>query len=265
MPLTAAGLQAIISHVAELLRPNRRLLFLTGAGLSADSGMPTYRGLDGLYRSDRPTRHGLPIEQALSATVLAARPEVTWECFLELERAGRGATFNRGHRVIAEMEDHFPAVWTATQNIDGLHRRAGSRNVIDLHGDLHELRCTGCGRRESVPDCADLTLPPRCPRCGGAVRPDVVLFGEDVPCGKLEALWQEFAVGFDVVFSVGTSSLFDYITDPVLTAKAAGIPTVEINPEPTPVSAVVDFKIEGSASAVLGDLWECYQAWWAWA
>ena len=107
MPLTSAD-QQTISQVVDLLRPNRRLLFLTGAGLSADSGMPTYRGLDGLYRSDRLTRHGIPIEQALSESMLAARPDITWEYLLELERAARGTRpLNRGHRVIAEMEDHF--------------------------------------------------------------------------------------------------------------------------------------------------------------
>ncbi|HMB07749.1 MAG TPA: NAD-dependent protein deacylase [Isosphaeraceae bacterium] len=264
MPLSTIDHQAI-AHVVDLLRPNRRLLFLTGAGLSADSGLPTYRGFDGLYRSERLTRHGMPIEEALSGPMLMARPDILWEYFLELERVTRGATFNRGHRVIAEMEDHFRAVWTVTQNIDGLHRSAGAGHVIELHGDLHELRCTRCDYRASVPDYARLTVPPRCSQCAGIVRPDVVLFGEEVPCEKLEALWREFAKGFDVVFSVGTSSLFDYITDPIQLAHAAGIPTVEINPEQTPVSNVVDYKICGGAAEVLDDLWECYRTWWPWA
>jgi NAD-dependent deacetylase len=264
MPLTTADHRAI-AHVVDLLRPNRRLLFLTGAGLSADSGMPTYRGLDGLYCSNRLTRHGIPIEQALSGPMLAARPDITWEFFLELERVARGATFNRGHQVIAEMEDHFRAVWTLTQNIDGLHRCAGARHVIDLHGDLHELHCTGCDYRARVPDFAQLALPPRCPQCASIVRPDVVLFGEEVPREKLATLWREFAVGFDVVFSVGTSSLFEYISDPIHLAHEAGIPTVEVNPERTPVSNVVDFKICGGAAEVLDDLWERYRTWWPWA
>src|SRR5512135_285463 len=149
MPLTTTDHQAI-DRVVDLLRPNRRLLFITGAGLSADSGMPTYRGCDGLYRTDRLTRHGLPIEEALSGRMLAERPDLTWEYLLELERVARGVTFNRGHRVIAEMEDHFRAVWTMTQNVDGLHRRAGSRRVIEVHGDLHELRCTRCAWRATV-------------------------------------------------------------------------------------------------------------------
>src|SRR4051794_35235613 len=153
MTLTAADSRAI-DQVVALLKPNRRLLFITGAGLSADSGLPTYRGVGGLSGADRPTRHGLTIEAALSGRMMASRPEVTWEYLIELERACRGATCNRGHRVIAAMEGHFAAVWTLTQNVDGLHRRAGSRQIIDIHGDLHVLICTGCDHREEVDDFA---------------------------------------------------------------------------------------------------------------
>src|SRR5271166_2490547 len=178
MPLTSAD-QQTISQVVDLLRPNLRLLFLTGAGLSADSGLPTYRGHDGIYQSDRLTRHGIPIEQALSESMLVARPDITWEFLVELERVTRRATFNRGYQVIAEMESHFREVWTLTQNIDGLHRAAGARNVIDIHGDLHELRCNRCTYRVTVRDYEHLTLPPRCPLCSDFVRPDVVLYGEE--------------------------------------------------------------------------------------
>ena len=263
MPTTAD--HHAIDRVVDLLRPDRRLLFLTGAGLSADSGLPTYRGYDGLYRSHRLTRHDVPIEQALSGTMLAQRPEITWEYLLELERAGRGATFNRGHQVIAEMEGHFRSVWTMTQNVDGLHRRAGSRQVIEIHGDLHELYCTRCAWCATVADYTHLTMPPRCPGCAAIIRPDVVLFGEELPHAKLATLWRELAVGFDVIFSVGTSSLFDYITDPIHLAHAAGIPTVEINPERTSVSDVVDVKIEGTAAQSLDEIWERYQTWWPWS
>ena len=143
MPLTSAD-QQTISQVVDLLRPNLRLLFLTGAGLSADSGLPTYRGHDGLYQSDRLTRHGIPIEQ-LAVRVDAGGPAGHRLGISPGTGAGHaGATFNRGHQVIAEMENHFRAVWTLTQNIDGLHRAAGARHVIDIHGDLHELRCIRC-------------------------------------------------------------------------------------------------------------------------
>ena len=183
------------------------------------------------------TPHGLTIEQALSGPMLAARPEITWHYLFELERSARGGVPNRGHLVIAEMERYFDAVWTVTQNVDGLHSRAGSRQVLDVHGDLHDLRCTECDYKVTVPDYADLALPPHCPHCQGILRPTVVLFGEQVPEEKIARMWYEFGVGFDVVFSVGTSSLFEYIAAPVESAWAEGIATVEINPETTAVTS----------------------------
>src|SRR5208337_2911806 len=252
-----------IDVAINLLRPARRLLFITGAGLSADSGLPTYRGRDGVYRTGL-TVHGLTIEQALSGPMLAARPEITWHYLFELERATRGGVPNRGHRVIAEMESYFDAVWTVTQNVDGLHPRAGSRQVLDVHGDLHDLLCTQCDYKVTVPDYADLALPPLCPRCQGILRPTVVLYGEQVPEEKLDRMWYEFGVGFDVVFSVGTSSLFEYIAAPVESARAAGIATVEINPETTAVTSEVEVKISGGAASVLDLLWKRYLAGWPW-
>jgi NAD-dependent deacetylase len=254
-----------ITRVVDLMRPARRILFITGAGLSADSGMPTYRGRDGLYRAQNATPHGVSIEEALSGPMLAARPEVTWSYLLELEKSSRGALPNRGHRVIAEMEGYFDEVWTITQNVDGLHARAGSRNVIAIHGDLHNLGCTRCDYATPVTDYADLALPPFCPACRGVLRPAVVLFGEQLPTCKLARFWREFDRGFDMVFSVGTSSLFDYIAAPVQRARMARVPTVEINPEPTAITPFVDYKLSGGAADVLDRIWDRYLAWWPWA
>ena len=232
--------------------------------MSADSGLPTYRGRDGLYRAQQTTPHGLSIEQALSGPMLGKRPEITWEYLLELEKPTRGAVPNRGHRVIAEMDAYFDAVWVLTQNVDGLHECAGSRNVLSVHGNLHHLECTQCGDRTTVPDYSHLGLPPRCSECQGVIRPRVVLFGEELPYEKLARLWREFNVGFDVIFSIGTSSLFEYIIEPVRLGREMGIPTVEINPEPTTVSAEVDFKIRAAAAPALDLIWERYLAWWPW-
>ena len=116
----------------------------------------------------------------------------------------------------------------------------------------------------TVPDYAGLTLPPLCPRCQGILRPNVVLFGEQVPEEKLARLWYEFGVGFDVVFSVGTSSLFEYIAAPVELARAAGIATVEINPETTAVTSEVKVKINAGAASVLDLIWERYLVGWPW-
>jgi NAD-dependent protein deacetylase/lipoamidase len=262
--LSQDDVRAIDSTVQAMGRA-RRLLFITGAGISAESGLPTYRGRDGLYRVQQESPHGLSIERALSGSMLRIRPEITWHFLLELEKTTRHAAPNRGHRVIAEMDEYFDAVWVVTQNVDGLHQRAGSRNVLDLHGNLHELQCTRCSRRTTIRDYAELSIPPRCEECGGVLRPCVVLFEEELPSEKLARLWHEFAAGFDVIFSIGTSSLFDYIIEPVQMGQARGIPTVEINPETTTISSIVDFKIGGTAGAVLDLIWERYLAWWPWA
>jgi NAD-dependent deacetylase len=257
--LTEADASAI-DDIVGLLRPERRLLFITGAGVSADSGLPTYRGVGGIYGDDRPTHHGYAIEEVLSGWMMRRRPEITWEYLLELEQTCRGAESNRAHRVIAEMEDHFAAVWTLTQNVDGLHRRGGSRQVIDIHGDLHVLVCTRCDHRAEVEDFAGLDLPPTCPRCGALIRPDVVLFGEELPVEKLVVLQREMSRGFDLVFSVGTTSVFPYIAEPVLRACELGIPTIEINPGRSEVSDLVDLRITAGAALALGTLWDRYRA-----
>ncbi len=255
MPLSQADL-GVIDRVVELLRPARRLLFITGAGLSADSGLPTYRGVGGLYAGGRTTPYGLPVEEVLSGAMMTTRPEITWQFILELERPARQAVPNRGHEVIAEMESHFDAIWTLTQNVDGLHRRAGSRQVLDVHGDLHDLACTRCEHAERVSDYDGLEVPPRCPKCLGILRPGVVLFGEELPEMKMARLSSEVQAGFDVVFSIGTTSLFPYIAAPVLKAREAGIPTVEINPESTAVTRRVDLKIAGGAAEALDRIWQ---------
>jgi NAD-dependent deacetylase len=259
MSLSQADIR-VIDRVVELLRPARRLLFITGAGLSADSGLPTYRGVGGLYAGGRTTPYGLPVEEVLSGAMMTTRPEITWQFILELERPTRQAVPNRGHEVIAEMESHFDAVWTLTQNVDGLHQRAGSRQVIDVHGDLHDLACRRCEYAQRVSDYAGLDLPPRCPKCQGILRPCVVLFGEELAETKTIQLWSEVRAGFDVVFSIGTSSLFPYIAAPVLRAREMGIPTVEINPESTAVTRRVDLKIAGRAAEALDRIWQQFLA-----
>jgi NAD-dependent deacetylase len=197
------------------------------------------------------------VADGASGLMLATRPEITWHSLLELERPTRGAVPKRGHRVIAEMEDCFNAVWTLTQNVDNLHWRAGSRQVLDVHGDLHDLNCTRCDYGVTVPDYAGLDrVPPRCPQCRGILHPAVVVFGEELPEEKLARLWHEFEVGFDLVFSIGTSSLFASIAAPVLLARESGIPTVEIKPVATAVTSEVEIKIDGGAAEVLDRLWQ---------
>lgn len=251
-----------VARVVQKLRKARRVLAVTGAGVSADSGVPTYRGVGGLYRSDRLTPIGFTIEEVLSGPMFEVRPDVTWTYLKEIERACRGVRPNRGHAVLAEMQDHFDAVWVLTQNVDGLHGAAGSRHVLDVHGDLHEIRCTTCPHRDRVANYDGLGDPPECPRCGAVLRPDVVLFGEMLDPAKIRRLEAEMTRGFDVVFSIGTSSLFDYIVAPLRIAQAAGKTTVEINPDETAMSGLVDVKIHARAALTLDRIWEGYMEWW---
>jgi NAD-dependent deacetylase len=247
-----------IDAVVKLLEQSRSLLFITGAGVSADSGLPTYRGIGGLYTVNG-AEDGLSIEEVLSGWTMRRRPELTWKYFGQNEQACRGARHNRAHEVMAEMEHCFDRVWVLTQNVDGFHRQAGSRNVIDIHGNLHRLSCARCGFRQEVADYSGLAIPPRCSGCAGHLRPEVVLFGEMLPLNKVAQLEQEMANGFDLTFTIGTTSVFPYISEPVRQAKKQGKPTVEINPGTTEVSHVVDIKLAMGAARALEEIWRKYR------
>jgi len=248
------SLRAHAAAISARLSGKRRILFITGAGLSAESGLPTYRGIGGLYASSH-TEHGVPIEVALSGPMFRRRPELTWQHIADLERAVRGAQPCAAHRIIARLERQHDVV-VLTQNVDGLHRAAGSTCVIDIHGDCRELMCTRCDYRETRRDYSGLRLPPHCPACGALLRPDVVLFEEALPEPKLEQLAHELARGFDAYFSIGTSSLFPYIAAPIEQAARRGALSVEINPAITPVSQRVDIKLACGAGQALGAIFE---------
>ena len=136
------------------------------------------------------------------------------------------------------------------------------RNVLDLHGSLQSLECTRCGHQTTATDYSKLTLPPRCEQCDGLIRPRVVLFEEELPYDKLSRLWYELGAGFDLIFSIGTSSMFEYIVEPVRAGRRMGTTTIEINPEMTTISSDVDIKISARAATVLSAIWERYLTWW---
>lgn len=234
------------------------IMFITGAGMSADSGLPTYRGIGGLY-DNTPTEEGMSIEMALSGEILRTKPEITWKYISQIEERCRGACYNRGHKIIAEMENHFERVCVLTQNVDGFHQAAGSQNVIDIHGDIHQLLCPECSWTQYMDDFCALSIPPECPKCRSIIRPDVVFFGEILPEAKLKRLLKELETGFDLYFSVGTTSIFPYIMQPMLFASHLGRPTVEINPGQTEISPFVDYKISRGAAETLDILWESFK------
>jgi NAD-dependent deacetylase len=246
-----------ITLVTQILKHCKSILFVTGAGISADSGLPTYRGVGGLY-NDKITDEGIPIEVALAGETLKSQPEITWKYLAQIEQNCRNARFNRGHEIITELENCFERVWVLTQNIDGFHRAAGSRNVIEIHGDMHELVCTKCDWRSRINDYSKIEIPPVCPECKAIVRPDVVFFGEMLPERKLAVLERELVRGFDIYFSIGTTSIFPYISQPILLAKQSGKPTVEINPGQTEISDIVGIKISLGAVCALEAIWKEY-------
>jgi len=250
--------QKKIDKIAGLLKRCSSIFFITGAGVSADSGLPTYRGIGGLY-NDKFTEDGIPIEMALAGEMIKERPEITWKYLSRIEKRCREASFNTAHRTIAEMERHFKRVWVLTQNIDGFHHAAGSRNVIDIHGNMHRLVCTGCGWSRTVKDYSEITIPPVCEKCGNIVRPDVVFFGELLPLDKMQALRDELSRGFDIYFSIGTSSVFPYISRPMLEAKYMNRFTVEINPSDTMISTLVDIKLPLGAAEAMEKIWKQYR------
>ena len=178
-----------IATVAQALRRAERILVITGAGLSADSGMPTYRGLGGLYNGR--TEEGLPIEAALSGPMLRRDPALCWKYLAGLGKACLAARPNAGHEAIAELQKHKPECWVLTQNIDGFHRQAGSpaERLIEIHGELAPLYCQSCGAESGgLEEHLHGQLPPRCAAAaaaGGAVRGNVAGRGDRYPVPRI--------------------------------------------------------------------------------
>ncbi len=239
-----------LDALARAIERDRDVLFITGAGLSADSGLPTYRGVGGLYDHSA-TDSGMSIEDALHIDTFRRRPHLTWHHIRTIAETCEGARPNRGHHVIAALESALDRVVVLTQNVDGFHTRAGSRSVIEMHGSLGRLECTQCDWSAEAPDLSTLPPVPRCPVCTGITRPPVVLFGEALPEAAVQQYEAELHRGFGVVVSVGTSSLFPYISAPVQIVQGAGGIAAEINPGSTAVSPIIDLRIRAGAATSL--------------
>jgi NAD-dependent deacetylase len=244
-----------IARVAQAIKQAERILLITGAGLSADSGLPTYRGVGGLYNGH--TAEGLPIEAALSGPMLQRDPALCWKYLAELGKACLSAQANAGHYAIAELQRRKPQCWLLTQNIDGYHRAAGSpmERVIEIHGELAPLYCQSCGAVDAeLAAHLERPLPPLCKQCAGVLRPPVVLFEEMLPEQAIGTLYDEVRKGFEVVISIGTSASFPYIVEPLLRTRQVGGFTVEINPQRTDLSGRVSVHLQGRALDVLPEL-----------
>lgn len=221
---------------------------ITGAGVSAESGIATYRGKGGVY--DDP-EEGDRLIESLTGSTLSRDPDRTWRAVASLARAARGAEPNPAHFAIADIERTVSRFVLLTQNVDGLHQLAGSSNVIDIHGSVRATLCMSCSERGRLESLESIDAAPRC-ACGGIVRPDVVLFGEVLPEQKVRRLYAELVVDPpELVIVAGTSGMFPYIVEPVLVARRAGRLTIEVNPEATLVSSDVDFSIRERAGVAL--------------
>ncbi|HEX2686521.1 MAG TPA: Sir2 family NAD-dependent protein deacetylase [Kofleriaceae bacterium] len=246
----------LVEPVGRLLFQARSALFITGPGLSAESGLSHHRGIPGLERK-RP-EDGRLFEAALSPDTLAHRPELTWHTLLEMDHQIGAALPNRGHEVLAAIERSLERSTIVTINVDRLHQRAGSRNVIEMHGALHDLACTRCEIATRYDSYAQLPVPPLCAICGRVLRPGMPLFGESLPADPFTQLQAEIDIGFDIVFAIGVDTIFPYLGRPLLLAKQVGIPTVEIVQAQTDLSDVVDFAFHGSPSKILDFMWEIF-------
>ncbi len=230
-------------ELLSFLRKAQRMAVLTGAGVSQESGLSTFRDAQvGLWAQYRP-------EDLATPEAFARDPKLVWGWYALRREKAQAAAPNPGHFALAEMEKQVPSFTLITQNVDGLHRRAGSVNVLELHGSLQRVKCSVCGERATAWDesCSDV---PPCPRCGGLLRPDVVWFGESLPFAALESAF-EAARTCDAFFSVGTSGLVQPAASLAYAARSKGALVVEINAEPTPLTETVDFFLQGKSGEVL--------------
>jgi NAD-dependent deacetylase len=238
MGATAADINCASLWLAE----SKRLTVLTGAGVSAESGVPTFRGKDGLWQGFRATDLATP--QAFSRD-----PKLVWNFYNWRRQLLAPLQPNPAHEALVRLEEKIPQFWLVTQNIDNLHRRAGSRNLIELHGNIWMVRCSLCqkvNRNDEVP----LPELPTCEECGGLLRPHVVWFGEQLEPALLERAIVE-ARSCDTMLVIGTSALVQPAASLALHAKEEGARVLEVNLEPTPYSGHLDLVLQGKAGVLL--------------
>lgn len=241
---------ARMRELVARLRTAASVLALTGSGISAESGLPTFRGVGGLWRDHR-------VEELASPEGFARDPVLVWTWYNQRLAAHRRARPNAGHYALAQLERLCSDFTLATQNVDSLHLRAGSRRVLELHGSLREARCTGCGERRSLAG-SGLPLTEIDHDCGGRMRPDVVWFGEPLPMGA----WQRAeaaAARADVILVVGTSAVV-YPAAALATAYTGRAYVAEINPEATVMSRDVDFVLREAAGSALARIAQAFAA-----
>ena len=225
-----------------------KIAVLTGAGISAESGIPTFRGQDGLWKNFR-------AEELATPEAFNKNPSLVWEWYDWRRQLVAKAQPNEAHLFLAKMEKRLEGLWIITQNVDGLHQRAGSKRVIELHGSLWKLRCVSCKMEVNDHSVPLKSLPPRCQSCGGLMRPGVVWFGESLPESAIrEAV--RISEEADVFLVVGTSAVVYPAAELPLIAKRRGAKVIEVNPEETGITPYVDLSIRKRASEGVKEAFE---------
>lgn len=234
-----------MDRIRDWLASASSIAVLTGAGISAESGIPTFRGAGGLWRRYR-------AEDLATPEAFARDPKLVWEWYDWRRGVIAEAVPNAGHRALAELERRAPDFTLITQNVDGLHDRAGSGRILKVHGDIWTLRCADCGREREDRRASIPALPPRC-ECGGIERPGVVWFGEALP-GAVWLRAQKAAARADVFLVVGTSAVVYPAAGLAGMAKSKGAKVIEINIAETPATGIADASLRGSAAEILPGL-----------
>jgi NAD-dependent deacetylase len=230
-------------RLLERLSSATSVAALTGAGISAESGVPTFRGSEGLWKKFKP-------EELASFDAFIRNPDLVWEWYSYRKKLIAEVEPNPGHYALADMEKLFQGFAVITQNIDNLHQRAGSTRVYELHGNIERNYCIKCGRRYHTEELASTTSAPHCIDCNGLLRPDVVWFGELLPADQWTSA-DRAAQSADVFFSIGTSGIVYPAASLPLTAREAGAYVVEVNAETTPLSGIADETLIGKAGEIL--------------
>jgi NAD-dependent deacetylase len=221
----------------EPLRKAKSVTVLTGAGISAESGIPTFRGQDGLWKNYR-------VEDLATPQAYAKNPLLVWEWYKMRFETVMKAEPNAAHHALVKLSEQ-KTLTLVTQNVDGLHERAGSQDVLELHGNITKSRCERCGSLELLQ--VDFEIPPMCLRCGSRMRPNVVWFGEILPQTIFQKAFESFAT-CDVALIIGTSGIVEPAASLARLAKQQGGYVIEINPDETPLSFVANLTLRTSAS-----------------
>jgi len=226
--------------VAQKLKGSKKIVFVTGAGISQESGIPTFRGKDGYWRKYDPMK-------LASIDAFYDDPKLVWEWYDDRRKNILDVKPNEGHFAISQMEE-FKDIVVLTQNIDGLHQRSGSTNVLELHGSIIRIKCTVCDFIDNITENFE-SLPPKC-KCGSMLRPDVVWFGEPLPQNIWQSAIKEASI-CDVMIIVGTSLVVSPANTLPVYAKQNGAILIEVNPEKTVMSNDMTLSIQATSVGVL--------------